>query len=252
MQARFVSGCRSGACWTWRPWTRSSSPTRRTCSPSPSSLNTRPFAAASTPQSPPYRSPGARLQSNHPTHPPTLEAQRHQPVLRGHSMMMQELVKYAEKVQYPEGELAPWQNEDLIACVFPLCPPCVALVEHLSRERERASIFGFVLYVAGTGRCLPSCRCSWPTPCVGAHSTADGTWRRPSPKSTASRSTSTSYAASFSFAPCPLCCCKQHPSPTTTTTTTRVIAAELVGRDGGGAGEFGLRPGQRQLDPAHR
>jgi len=38
-------------------------------------------------------------------------------------MMMQELVKYAEKVQYPEGELAPWQNEDLIACVFPLCPP---------------------------------------------------------------------------------------------------------------------------------
>lgn len=76
---------------------------------------------------------------------------------------------------------------------FPSLPPPHAWLLS-GTSRERVSLFGFVLYVTGTGRCLPSCRCSWPTPCVGAHSTADETWRRPSPKSTASRSTSTSYA----------------------------------------------------------
>lgn len=42
-----------------------------------------------------------------------------EPTVQIASMMMQELVKYAEKVQYPEGELAPWQNEDLIAALPP-------------------------------------------------------------------------------------------------------------------------------------
>lgn len=69
-------------------------------------------------------------------------------------MMMQELVKYAEKVQYPEGELAPWQNEDLIACVFPLCPPPPHVWLLSSTSRERVSIFG-VCALRGWDRALP-------------------------------------------------------------------------------------------------
>lgn len=148
---------------------------------------------------------------------------------------------------------------------FPLCR-----MSPLHDVSSSLSSLNFGFTATGTGRCLPSCRCSWPTPCVGAHSTADETWRRPSPKSTASRSTSTSYAM-------PLLSVsllsssrigshllvrvlmlqthsanrrrrrRRHQPP-----LLRVIAAEPVGRDGGGAGEFGLRPGQRQLDPAHR
>jgi hypothetical protein len=45
-------------------------------------------------------------------------------------MMMQELVKYAQKVQYPEEDPARWQNEDLIAYAPAILGPFRALLSN--------------------------------------------------------------------------------------------------------------------------
>ncbi|ELR11350.1 integrator complex subunit 9, putative [Acanthamoeba castellanii str. Neff] len=65
-----------------------------------------------------------------------------EPTVQIASMMMQELVKYAEKVQYPEGELAPWQNEDLIACDHKLDLKSLPATDAPAADRSRRVLLG--------------------------------------------------------------------------------------------------------------